>query len=74
MKAKVIGTFLLSTVSVSEPASPQYDLRCSPTKIRNNVRLHRARLYLVNSEPIKLRRHCNDGRRLHRACDSVDWQ
>ena len=56
MKAKVIGTFLLSTVSVSEPASPQYDLRCSPTKIRNNVRLHRARLYLVNSEPIKLRR------------------
>gem|GEM_PF-6743018 len=29
MKAKVIGTFLLSTVSVSEPASPQYDLRCS---------------------------------------------
>jgi len=29
MKAKVIGTFLLSTVSASEPASPQYDLRCS---------------------------------------------
>jgi NADH-quinone oxidoreductase subunit G len=25
-------------------------------QIRNNVRLHRARLYLVNSEPIKLRR------------------
>jgi NADH-quinone oxidoreductase subunit G len=25
-------------------------------QIRNNVRLHRARLYLINSEPIKLRR------------------
>src|SRR6266852_1483078 len=26
-------------------------------QIRNNVRLHRARLYVINSKPIKLRRH-----------------
>jgi NADH-quinone oxidoreductase subunit G len=28
-------------------------------QIRNNVRLHRARLYLINSRPIKLRRQAN---------------
>src|ERR1039458_8838505 len=29
-------------------------------QIRNNVRLHRAKLYLVNSEPIKLRRQATN--------------
>ncbi len=29
-------------------------------QIRNNVRLHRARLYLINSQPIKLRRQATD--------------
>jgi len=28
-------------------------------QIRNNVRLHRARLYVINSQPIKLRRQAN---------------
>ena len=29
-------------------------------QIRNNVRLHRARLYVINSQPIKLRRQATD--------------
>ena len=29
-------------------------------QIRNNVRLHRSRLYVINSEPIKLRRQATD--------------
>jgi NADH-quinone oxidoreductase subunit G len=29
-------------------------------QIRNNVRLHRSRLYLINSQPIKLRRQATD--------------
>src|ERR1700722_1747756 len=29
-------------------------------QIRNNVRLHRARLYVINSEPIKLRRQASE--------------
>src|SRR6202042_1602510 len=29
-------------------------------QIRNNVRLHRARLYVINSEAIKLRRQANE--------------
>ena len=40
-------------------------------QIRTNVRLHRAKLYVVNSQPIKLRRQadgvCADSRRARKA-------
>ena len=35
---------------------PPNSIRLLAWQIRNNVRLHRARLYVINSKPIKLRR------------------